>query len=81
MGQPGTAVNPFSQINPLTPLESRNSIPGMDYAQMKEEWKKRRKRALALLKRGKTRAEVAQEFGITKQRLHQIIRLESARNG
>lgn len=48
----------------------------MNYSDMLKEWAKRRKRAVAMLKSGKTRAEVADQLQITRQRLHQIIRAE-----
>lgn len=51
----------------------------MDYSAKLKEWAARRRKAMALLKRGKTRAEVAALFGISRQRLHQIVRSESAR--
>lgn len=46
---------------------------------MKKEWAKRRKRAAALVKSGKTRGQVAELLGVTRQRLHQILQKESAR--
>ena len=49
----------------------------MNYSEMLKEWAKRRRKAMALLKSGKTRAEVAEALNISRQRLHAIIRREA----
>jgi hypothetical protein len=53
----------------------------MDYHDKLKLWAKRRKRAVAMVNSGKTRGQVAELLGITRQRLHQIIGKEISRNG
>ena len=45
----------------------------MTYFKQLQRWRERRKRILTMLASGKPRGEVAKTFGISKQRLSQIV--------
>lgn len=46
----------------------------MDYKKQLEQWRKRRKKALAMIASGIERKRIARILGITRQRLSQIER-------
>ena len=46
----------------------------MDYKTTLEQWRKRRAEITALVAKGKSISEVARKYGVSRQRVHRIVR-------